>query len=103
MPKRTKRCKETQATYNAIPQFKNADEEHAFWATHDSTDYIDWSKAKRTMFPNLKATSRSIPIRFPISLLEHIKVLAHKSDVPYQSLIKTFLTERVAKELRRAS
>ena len=82
-----------------IPKFKNVEEESKFWIKHDSTDYIDWSKAKRVVFSNLKPSSKSVPIRFPNYLLERIKVLAHKRDVPYQSLIKIFLGERVEKEL----
>ena len=83
-----------------IPYFKNEDEEMEFWSTHDSTEYIDWSKAKRVIFPNLKPTSKPVPIRFPLSLFERLKFLANKKDMAYQTLIKLFLTERVEKELR---
>ncbi len=84
-----------------IPNFKNEDEERDFWATHDSTEYIDWSKAKKNVvFPNLKPSTRSISIRLPESLIEAIKTLANKKDIPYQSLLKVFLAERVEKESR---
>ena len=85
----------------SIPKFKNEKEESEFWTIHDSTEYADWSKAKRVIFPNLKPTSTSIPIRFPLPLLERIKALANKNHVPYQSLIKTFLAERIDKEFHK--
>lgn len=83
-----------------IPKFKNEDEEREFWATHDSTNYIDWSKAEEIIFPNLKPSSQSISLRLPEWLIARIKELANKRDVPYQSLMKIFLVERVEKELR---
>ncbi|MFZ5617889.1 MAG: type II toxin-antitoxin system BrnA family antitoxin [Pseudomonadota bacterium] len=79
----------------SIPKFRNEQEERAFWESHDSTEYVDWAKAKRVRFPNLKPTTKSISLRLPISLLEQIKVEANKRDVPYQSLIKTWLAEKV--------
>ena len=82
-----------------IPDFKNEDEEREFWATHDSTEYVDWSKAKRVVFPNLKPTTESISLRLPSFLLARIKQLANKKDVPYQSLMKMFLSEKVDQEL----
>jgi predicted DNA binding CopG/RHH family protein len=66
-----------------------------FWETHDSTDYIDWSKAERVRFPNLKPSTTAISIRLPLGLLEQIKIAANKRDVPYQSLIKVWLAEKV--------
>ena len=78
-----------------IPKFRNEQEERAFWESHDSTEYVDWSKAKRVRFPNLKPTTKAISLRLPISLLDQIKVEANKRDVPYQSLIKTWLAEKV--------
>jgi len=84
-----------------IPTFKNEDEEREFWATHDSTDYIDWSKAERVIFPNLKPSTESISLRLPKYLLARIKELANKKDVPYQSLMKIFLSEKVEEALRR--
>ena len=82
-----------------IPKFKNEDQERNFWANHDSTQYIDWSKAKKVNFPNLKPTTESISLRLPSSLLNRIKQLANQKDVPYQSLMKVFLSERVNKEI----
>lgn len=78
-----------------IPTFKNEAEERKFWETHDSTDYVDWSKATRARFPNLKPSTTAISLRLPISLLEQIKIAANKRDVPYQSLIKMWLAEKV--------
>jgi predicted DNA binding CopG/RHH family protein len=83
-----------------IPKFKSETEESEFWATQDSTEYIDYSKAKRILFPKLKPSTRTISIRLPESLIEHLKVLANKRDVPYQSLLKMLLSEKVAEELR---
>ncbi|MGB3865926.1 MAG: BrnA antitoxin family protein [Xanthobacteraceae bacterium] len=78
-----------------IPAFKSEAVERKFWETHDSTDYVDWSKATRARFPNLKPSTQSISIRLPIGLLEQIKIAANKRDVPYQSLIKMWLAEKV--------
>ena len=83
-----------------IPKFKNEDEEREFWATHDSTEYIDYSTAKRVVFPNLKPSTKTLSIRLPESLIEHLKLLANKRDVPYQSLLKMFLSEKVEEELQ---
>ena len=82
-----------------IPKFKSEADEAEFWATHDSTEYIDYSAAKRVVFTNLKPSTRTISIRLPESLIEHLKVLANKRDVPYQSLLKMFLSERIEEEL----
>lgn len=82
-----------------IPRFKNEDEEDEFWATHDSTDYFDISKAiVNPVFPNLKPSTRTITIRVTESLLNALKVIANKKDVPYQSLVKIFLDEKVKEE-----
>jgi predicted DNA binding CopG/RHH family protein len=78
-----------------IPKFENEAEDRAFWESHDSTDYLDWSKAKKASFPNLKPSSTAISLRLPNGLLERIKIAANKRDVPYQSLIKTWLAEKV--------
>lgn len=78
-----------------IPIFKNEAEERKFWQTHDSTDYLDWSKAQRVRFPNLKPSTTAISLRLPVSLLEQIKIAANKRDLPYQSLIKMWLAEKV--------
>lgn len=77
-----------------IPKFKSEKEERKFWETHDSTEYVDWSKAVQARLPNLKSSTQAISIRLPISLLERIKVEANKRDVPYQSLIKIWLSEK---------
>lgn len=83
-----------------IPRFKSEDEERDFWATHSATDYFDMSKAiKNPVFPNLKPTTESISLRLPQYLLARIKQLANAKDVPYQSLMKVFLSERVDREL----
>lgn len=78
-----------------IPEFASEAEERAFWEINDTTDYIDWSKAQRVRMPNLKPSSTSISLRLPIGLLEEIKIAANKRDVPYQSLIKTWLAEKL--------
>ena len=83
-----------------IPKFKTEDEEREFWATHDSTDYVDWSKAEPVIFPNLKPSTETISLRLPQYLLDRIKQLANFRDVPYQSLMKIFLAERVKQELK---
>ena len=82
-----------------IPRFKSLKEEQAFWNTHDSTDYIDYSKVELGFFPELKPSSKVISIRLPESLLEAVKVLANKKDVPYQSMMKVLLAEKVREEL----
>ena len=78
-----------------VPDFKSEVEERKFWETHDSSDYVDWSKAERVRFPNLKPSTTAISIRLPSALLEQIKIAANKRDVPYQSLIKMWLSEKV--------
>lgn len=77
-----------------IPTFRNEAEEREFWETHDSSDYVDWSKAERVRLPNLKPSTKSISLRLPVSLLERIKIAANKRDMPYQSLIKAWLAEK---------
>lgn len=81
-----------------IPEFRSEEEEFEFWSKADSTEYLDWSKAKRVKLPNLKPTLRTISIRLPVSMVEDLKILANQRDVPYQSLMKVFLAERVAQE-----
>jgi predicted DNA binding CopG/RHH family protein len=83
-----------------VPTFKNEDEEREFWATHDSTEFVDWSKAKRAVFPNLKPSTKTISLRLPESIIAALKLLANKRDVPYQSLLKVFLAEKIEEELR---
>ena len=84
----------------SIPQFENEAQEQEFWSSHDSTAYVDWSKAQRVTFGRLKPSTQTISIRLPAALLEDLKLLANKRDVPYQSLVKIFLAERVAQEHR---
>jgi len=83
-----------------IPEFRSEAEERAFWETHDSTEYIDWSSGEAVRLPNLKPTTRTISLRLPVSLLERIKLEANRRDVPYQSLIKTWLAEDVDRHRR---
>jgi predicted DNA binding CopG/RHH family protein len=78
-----------------IPHFRTEAEERKFWEAHDSTDHVDWSKAQRVRLPNLKPSTISISLRLPQSLLERIKIAANQRDVPYQSLIKVWLSEKV--------
>lgn len=84
-----------------IPEFKSEAEERAFWQTHDSTEYVDWSKAKLARFPNLKPSTKTISLRLPESLLDRIKIEANKRDMPYQSLIKAWLADEVNSSHRR--
>lgn len=84
---------------NKIPKFKNEQEELEFWQENDSADFIDWNQAKKVRFPNLKPSTKTISLRLPESILDELKIIAHKNDVPYQSLIKIFLKERIDKEL----
>jgi predicted DNA binding CopG/RHH family protein len=79
-----------------VPRFRNEAEERAFWESHDTADYFDLSKARRVRFPNLKPSTTSISLRLPVHLLEQIKVAANRRDVPYQSLIKMWLSEKVS-------
>lgn len=83
-----------------IPRFKTLEEEANFWDTHGSTDYIDWSKAKPTIFPNLKPSSRAIPIKMPNWLIDRLKYLASRHDTSYQALLRQFVANEVQKELR---
>lgn len=81
--------------YKTIPIFADEAEERAFWETHDSTDYLDWSQARSVALPNLKPSTRTISLRLPQHLLDSIKVAANARDVPYQSLIKVWLQEKL--------
>ena len=83
----------------AVPNFNSEERERAFWADHDSTDYVDWNSAEKMVFPQLKPSTKTISLRLPETLLEELKYLANKRDVPYQSLLKIFLAERVEDEL----
>ncbi|MFC1595689.1 BrnA antitoxin family protein [Candidatus Margulisiibacteriota bacterium] len=82
-----------------IPKFKSEDAERAFWSTHDSTEYIDYSKSQSVFFPNLKPSVKTISLRLPVYLLQMLKLLANKRDIPYQSLLKILLAEKVNEEL----
>jgi predicted DNA binding CopG/RHH family protein len=84
-----------------IPDFQSEDEEREFWATHDSADYVDWDRAQTLIFPELKPTIKTISLRLPESMLSELRLLANQRDVPYQSLIKVFLRERIDRELHR--
>ena len=90
-------CKKT------IPKFYSEVEEELFWRTHDSADYIDWEAAKRVTFPNLKLSVETISLRLPTPMLADLKYLANKQDVPYQSLLKVFLAERLVSELHASA
>jgi predicted DNA binding CopG/RHH family protein len=81
-----------------IPEFASEQEERSFWEGHDSSEYVDWGKAKKILLPNLKPSTKSISIRLPEDLLERIKVEANRRDVPYQSLIKMWLREHTDKK-----
>ena len=82
-----------------IPQFKSEEDERDFWQSHDSTEYVDWKKAERITLANLKPSVKTISLRLPESMLEELKLLANKRDVPYQSLVKIFLSDRIEQEL----
>jgi len=86
-----------------LRKFSSEDEEREFWAKADSTEYIDWGKAKRMIFPHLKPSLKTISLRLPESMIEELKLLANKRDVPYQSLIKIFLAECIEEELKSVS
>ena len=83
-----------------IPKFRNEDQEREFWSKEDSTTYVNWEGAKRVILPNLKPTQKTISLRLPAMMLAELKRLANKRDVPYQSLLKIFLAERLDEELR---
>ena len=83
-----------------IPEFKREDEEREFWAERDSTEYLEWRKAQRAVLPNLKPSVKTISLRLPESMLAELKMLANKHDVPYQSLMKMFLAEKIREELK---
>jgi predicted DNA binding CopG/RHH family protein len=90
--------KKTAKTVKPIPAFKSEEEERQFWATHDSMDYVDWSKAERVALPELKPSSQTISLRLPLAMIARLKLLANKRDIPYQSLLKIFLAERLEAE-----
>ena len=83
-----------------VPKFKSDEEEREFWAKADSTEYVDWSKAEITHLPKLKPSTKTISLRLPESMLDEIRTIANKHDVPYQSFIKIILKERIDEELK---
>lgn len=100
MPKATRNTKprSAPAALKPVPTFGSEAAERAFWETHDSSEYVDWSGARAIRLPRLKPTSRSISLRLPVALLDAVRVEANRRDVPYQSLIKVWLSEKVAKK-----
>jgi predicted DNA binding CopG/RHH family protein len=84
-----------------IPQFQSEAEEQAFWAEHDSTDYVEWAEPTTVVLADLKPSTRTISLRLPEHMLAELKLLANARDVPYQSLLKVFLAERIQAELER--
>jgi predicted DNA binding CopG/RHH family protein len=90
------------AVKNKIPVFKNEDEERKFWSLHDTADYADWSKAMRISYPHLKPSIKTISVRLSESMINDLKILANKNDVPYQSLMKIYLSERIKQEFSKS-
>jgi len=86
-----------------LPEFKSEDAERKFWGAADSTEYVDWRSAKRKKLVQLKPSLKTISLRLPVSMIEDLKVLANRRDVPYQSLLKVFLAERLARERQARS
>ena len=83
-----------------VPRFESEEKERDYWAEHDSTEHVDWSKGERVTFPRLKPSTKTISVRLPEALLDDLKYIANKKDVPYQSLLKIYLAERVEEELK---
>jgi predicted DNA binding CopG/RHH family protein len=94
--------KKKRVAKERVPKFRSEDEEREFWAAHDVVDYFDWDRSVEGSFPALKPSTKTISLRLPQALLEEIKALANERDVPYQSLLKIFLAERVARERHRS-
>jgi predicted DNA binding CopG/RHH family protein len=92
----------THKSSKRIPTFRNEDKEREFWSNADSTEFLDWDKSEVTTFSDLKPTTRAISLRIPETMLEQIRRIANKRDVPYQSLIKMFLKDRINQELKRS-
>lgn len=84
-----------------IPEFASEEQEHEFWATHDSSEYVDWDQAETVTLPRLKPSLKTISIRLPKIMIDDLRLLANKKDVPYQSLMKMFIAERIEQELRK--
>jgi predicted DNA binding CopG/RHH family protein len=89
--------------FKKVPHFRNEKEEREFWERNDSTQFVDWSKGRRVRFPALKPSLKSISIRLPESMIDQLKVLANKKDVPYQSLAKIYLSEKVREEMEKGA
>ncbi len=87
--------------YKKIPDFKSEKEEQKFWSTHDSTEFINWDNADQVTLTNLKPSTKTISLRLPEHMLDQLRTLANKRDVPYQSLIKIFLKERIDREFEK--
>lgn len=85
-----------------IPKFDSEERERAFWASHDSAEYVNWRQAKPIKLPRLRPTTRTISIRLPEWMIERLKILANKRDVPYQSLLKMYVADKIKEELRLA-
>lgn len=100
-PQGTKGVRELKSKKKPIPEFRSEEEAQEFWSEHDSADYIDWSRARPVVLANLHPSTKTISLRLPEHMLEKLKLLANKRDVPYQSLLKLFLAERIEAELRR--
>ena len=96
----SERKKRATTKRRPIPRFASEEAERAFWATHDSTEYVAWDRARTVRLPALKPSTETISLRLPADLLAELKVLANQRDVPYQSLLKVYLSERVASERR---
>jgi len=94
------RSNDTTLRCNTIPEFKNGDEEREFWANQDSSEFLDWKQAQRAIFSNLKPTLKSISLRLPESVIDELRQLANERHIPYQSLIKHFLRERIDQEYK---
>ena len=93
--------KHIMSSLKKTPKFKNEDEEREFWSAADSTEYVDWKKSEKVAFSKLKPSTKTISLRLPEFILDELKMIANKRDVPYQSLIKMFLKDRIDQELRQ--
>jgi predicted DNA binding CopG/RHH family protein len=102
-PQGTKGLRIRMSAKKKTPKHRSEAAERAFWATRDSSDYVDWTQAQRVAFPDLKPSLKTISLRLPEMMLAELKALANKRDVPYQSLLKMFLAERIAAELQALS
>jgi len=93
----------SKAKRKELPKFETEEQERKFWAEHDSVDFLDWASSQRRTFPSLRPTLRTTSLRLPESMIRHLKVLANKRDIPYQSLLKQFLAERLQRELAKGA